>query len=370
MPVPDRGSLPAEQPDPVQFRSSATVNDHRTRGGGRRRRPAPAALLATLLLASGCGPGTGAGAPGLDVRAISSAPAAAAADARRPNAGGGAAEPLPALPRPRTRGDPIASSGSAAFERYLAGPWYRQAAHDGERPHGEPVDIVHFEPDYRRITFFDGEVQEVYSWDASEPRTASRIAVRMHNALVTSVEKTIVAEAAADDEVQLQVWGSDSTDEGEQSGTYRRLGETARSELVRSAAPRPGMARLQLRGRYHGGNGETIVFDAPRFTWQQQGRRWTGGFAVYSVGQLVVVFKIVSMAGTTSEIRAYALEFREHRGSERVRRSLILHPATLEITGVAAGGGTALHFEQVELVDAAGSESGAAGTPATPAADG
>ena len=326
-------------------------------------------MLATLLLASGCGPGTGAGAPGLDVPAISSAPAAAGG-ARRPNAGGGAAAPLPAPPRPRTREELIASSGAAPFERYLAGPWYRQAGHDGEQPHGKAVDIIHFEPDHRRITFFDGEVQEVYSWDASEPRTAARIAVRMHNALVSSVEKTIVAEAAADDELQLQVWGSDSTDESELSGTYRRLGETARNELLRTAAPRPGMAQLQLHGRYHGGNGQTIVFDAPRFTWQQQGRRLTGGFAVYSVGQPVVVFKVVSMAGTTSEIRAYALEFREHRGSERVRRSLILHPATLEITGVAAGGGSALHFEQVELVDTAGGENGEAGAPAAPAADG
>lgn len=355
----------AGRPDSARFRSSAPLHGRLAARGGRRS-PAPAAvLLASLLLAAGCGPGSGARAPAPDVPAISP-PAVDAGGARRSNAGSTAAAPLPAQPGPRTPQEPAASSGAARFERYLAGPWYRHAGDDGDGPHGTPVDIVHFEPDRRRITFFDGEVQEVYSWDATEPRTAARADLRMRNALVTSVEKTVVAEVAADDELQLRVWGSDSDAESDQDGTYRRLGETARNELVRTGAPRPGMAQLQLSGLYHGGNGETILFEAPRFAWQQRGRRLTGGFAVYSVGQLVIVFKVVSMAGTTSEIRAYALEFREHRGSGRVRRSLILHPATLEITGLAAVGATALHFEQVELVDTAGGEDAEAGAAAAP----
>ena len=303
---------------------------------------------------------TPAGAP------VASPPATVAGGDRRPQAASAAGPTLPERPGPGTRQQLVASEGATPFERYLAGPWYRHVGHDGDGPDDEHVEIIHFEPEPRRITFFHGEVQEIYSWDTSERRTASRLDIRMHNAHVTSVEKTIAAEVAADDELDLAVRGSDPDDDSDQHGTYRRLGETARGELAGTTAAQPGMAQLTLSGLYRGSDGQSILFDAPRFTWQQHGRRLTGGFAVYSVGQLVIVFKIVSLAGTTSDIRTYALEFREHRGAERVRRSLILHPATLEITGLAAVGATALHFEQVELVDAANADGAEAGTRTGP----
>ena len=351
---------------------ATTVSDRGARRG--RRRPAPTtagALLAILLLAAGCGPDTP------ERQSVERAPAAAVASPqatvaggeRRPQASGAADPTLPERPAPATRQELVESEGAAPFERYLAGPWYRNAGHDGDRPDDERLEIIHFEPEPRRITFFDGEVQEIYSWDESERRTAARLDIRMHNAHVTSVEKTIIAELAADDELELEVRGSGPDDDSDQHGTYRRLGETARGELARTTATQPGMAKLTLSGLYRGSDGQSILFDAPRFTWQQHGRRLIGGFGVYSVGQLVIVFKIVSMAGTTSDIRAYALEFREQRGTERVRRSLILHPATLEITGIAAVGAAALHFEQVELLDPANTD-GATGNRTEPAVGG
>ena len=340
-----------------------SVND--CRGSGRRWRPSAATagpLLAILLVAAGCGPGT----PERQPAEGTPAPAGAAVASQPATTAGDADPALPEGPEPGTRQALIASEGATPFERYLAGPWYRHTGHsddesDDDESAGQHVEIIHFEPEPRRITFFDGEVQEIYAWDTSERRTASRLDIRMHNAHVTSVEKTIVAEVAADDELQLEVRGSDPDDDSDQHGAYRRLGETARGAAARAAVAQPGMAQLNLSGLYRGSDGQSILFDAPRFTWQQNGQRLTGGFAVYSVGQLVIVFKFVSLAGTTSDVRTYALEFREHRGGERVRRSLILHPATLEITGLAAVGATALHFEQVELADAADAGNAEAG---------
>ena len=343
----------------MRCRSATHENGCRKRAGRRRRWCAtPGLLPAVLLLAAGCGPGSGAaadaGTTASDASANAAPPTVADGSGVRLHADGATVPPPAERPGPRTRQELIESSGAEPFERYLAGPWYRDAGDDGDAADGQRVDIIHFEPEQRRITFFDGEVQEIYSWDRSDPRTASRIAILMHNALVTSVEKTIMAEVAESDELQLQVWSSDSDDESDRNGTYRRLGARARQELVRTTVAQPGMAQLELNGLYHGSDGHTILFDAPRFTWQQDGRRLTGGFAVYSAGTPVIVFKFVSRAGNTSDVRAYALEFREHRGAERVRRSLILHPATLEITGLAAVGATALHFEQVELSEVTG----------------
>ena len=286
---------------------------------------------------------------------------------RSPLVRGGANPPVPGQPAPSTRQELIASEGTAPFEWYLAGPWARNPGSDADASDRQGLEIIHFEPGQRHITFFDGEVQEIFSWDASELRTAARITIQMHNAHVTSVQKTIVAEVVADDELELTVWSSDSDDESDQNGTYRRLNESARNKLVHTGAPQPGMAALELSGLYRGSDGQTIHFDPPRFTWQQHDRRLSGGFAVYSAGQRVIVFKAVSTAGATSGIRTYAVEFREHRGAERVRRSLVLYPATLEITGLADVGTTALHFEQVEMIDPAGDDGAEAGTPPPPA---
>ena len=252
--------------------------------------------------------------------------------------------PAQALPQP----DP--DGGLQAFERFVAGLWYRLPDIEADSPDA-PVEVIQFEPVARRITLFDGEVQEVYAWDDSVRLRSGQFDIRMRNALVTSIEKTMSVEVVADDEARLAIRSSDEDDDDD--GVYRRLGETARRKLARTAAAQPGLAPLDLDGRYRGSDGEWIRFDPPRFTWQQSSGRLSGGFAVYSVDRLVIVFKVVAPAGTTREVRAYTLDYREQRGDDRMLRSLVLRPATLEIGGVTAVGATALHFEQVELIDVA-----------------
>ena len=288
--------------------------------GGRPLLPpvAAGALLAILLLAA-CGPGPadhppGGGSADRDGAAVVAPPAVTVGGEHSTDVPAAAVPQPSEPPRPRSRQELVDSGGAAPFERYLAGPWSRDTGSGGDESGRAPVDIIHFEPEQRHITFFDGEVQEIYSWNTSDLRTAARLAIRMHNALVTSVEKTVVVEVVADDELHLTVRSSASGGDSDQNGTYRRLGAAARAELVRTAAPLPGLAALQLEGLYRGSDGQTIDFDAPRFTWQQHDRRWSGGFAVYSAGRPVIVFKTVSAAGTTSDIRTYAVEFREQRG--------------------------------------------------------
>lgn len=354
-------------------RQHASGHRRQARGARRRLPPAAAAAALAVLLVTACGADRPERQPGdrtaITDGATGAAPPGATADGDRLTDAAVAAVADPPLepPAPRTRRELVDSNDAAPFERFLAGPWYRRTEPDGDDPRHLPGEIIHFEPGQRHVTLFDGEVQEIYTWNASELWSPARLAIRMHNANVTSVEKTVVVEVIADDELDLTMRSGESDGESDHNGTYRRLGEAARRELVGAGAAQPGLAPLKLSGRYHGSDGQTIDFDAPGFTWQQHDRRLSGGFAVYSAGQPVVVFKVVSAAGATREVRTYAVEFREHRGDKRVRRSLILHPATLGITGLAAAGSNALHFEQVELADAADTDGGDAGTGAAPA---
>lgn len=244
----------------------------------------------------------------------------------------------------------LASEGTAEFERHLAGPWYRLVQPDPSDSLISRMEIIHFEPEQRRMTLFDGDVQEIYVWDVSHRLLATRLGIWVHNELVPSIERTINVEAVTADEIRVVMKGAD---DHYFDGNYRKLDEHARTGLADSGRVRPGLVELDLAGRYRDSTGQSIDFEPPHFTWQTADERVSGTYAAYSLGQLVIVFKVTSTAGVTRELRTYTADYRERRRGEQLLRSLVLRPARLAITGVTGVGATALHFEKLEALDAA-----------------
>ena len=121
---------------------------------------------------------------------------------------------------------------------------------------------------------------------------------------------------------------------------------------------------MNLSGLYHDSTGQWIDFESPYFAWQSANERLSGTYTAYSLGQLVIVFKVTSKAGVTRELRTYAVDYRERRRGEQLRRSLVLRPARLAIAGVTGVGAEALHFEQLEIVDDPNVQSGSAAATA------
>ena len=288
-------------------------------------RTAAASLLGAALLA-GCTAGGGNGAE------ATAAPAAA--------------EPAPSAP---VSAAPGAAGGAVQradeMERQLAGPWYRL---------NERLELILFEPEQRRITLFDGDVQEIYLWDAARRMPGSRIEIQVRNELIHSLERTIAVELVSGAEIRLTMEGGDHHFDG----GYRKFDDHARGLLPVSSAVRPGLVDLDLAGRYRDGAGQSIEFEPPRFTWRAGDRQVSGAYVLYSVGQPVIVFKVTSDAGITRELRTYTVDYREQRRGERLVRSLVLHPARLEITGVTEVGAAALHFERLELLEEVTAEDG------------
>ena len=268
----------------------------------------------------------------------------------------------------------FASSGTAQFERHLAGPWYRLVQPDPTESLMSRIEIILFEPEQRRITLFDGDVQEIYVWDISHRLLAPRLGIWAHNELVHSIARTINVEVLASDEIRVAMKGDDQDHYAD--GNYRRVDDQVRDTLARSGVIQPGLVELHLTGLYRDNSGQSINFEPPRFTWQAGEERLSGAYAVYSLGQLVIVFKVMSAAGVTREVRTYTADYGEQRRGERLLRSLVLRPATLTITGVTGIGATALHFEQVEILDATAAQDNGAAAAAgaiiitAPAADG
>lgn len=246
--------------------------------------------------------------------------------------------------------DLLASDGTAAFESHLAGPWYRLVQPDPSDSLLSRMEIIHFEPEPGRITLFDGDVQEIYVWDVSHRLLAARLGIWVHNELVPSIERTINVEAVTADEIRVIMKGDD---DHHFDGNYRKLGDQARARLADTSLVRPGLVELNLAGLYRDSTGQSIDFAPPHFTWQSANERVSGTYTAYSLGQPVIVFKVMSTAGVTRELRTYTVDFRERRRGEQLLRSLVLRPARLAISGVAGVGAAALHFEQLATLDVA-----------------
>ena len=247
--------------------------------------------------------------------------------------------------------DLFASDGTAEFARHLAGPWYRLVQPDPSDSLISRMEIIHFEPERGRITLFDGDVQEIYVWDVSHRMLAARLGIWVHNELVPSIERTINVEAVAADEIRVVMKGDDRDHYFD--GNYRKLDDHARTRLAGAGLVRPGLVELNLTGLYRDSTGQSIDFEPPHFAWQTANARLSGTYTAYSLGQPVLVFKVMSTAGVTRELRTYTVDYREWRHGEQLRRSLVLRPARLAITGVTGVGAAALHFEQLETLDEA-----------------
>ena len=262
-----------------------------------------------------------------------------------------APEPVPGSPATRdSLRELLASDGTAEFESHLAGPWYRVVEPDPSDSLVSRMEIIHFEPEQGRITLFDGDVQEIYVWDVSHRLLAARLGIWVHNELVPSIERTINVEAVTGDEIRVVMKGDD---DHYFDGNYRMLDDHARTRLADSGPVRPRLVELNLAGRYRDGTGQSIHFAPPHFTWQSANERVSGTYTAYSLGQPVIVFKVMSTAGVTRELRTYTVDYRERRRDEQLLRSLVLRPARLAITGVTGVGAAALHFEQLAALDAA-----------------
>ena len=242
----------------------------------------------------------------------------------------------------------FASSATETFERFLAGPWYRPLEPGAAGPLTRGTEVIHFEPERRRITLFDGDVQEIYTWEVSHRLLSSRLGIWVRNELVPSIQKTINVEVTSLRDLRVVMKGRERGDYADHH--YEKLTTGLQTELARATAVDPGLVELHLSGLYRTDHGDTIIFESPRFTWLMGSESESGGYAIYSVGQPVIVFKVMSPGGVTRELRSYTLEYDEHLVGDRLFRSILLRPATLAVDGVSLEARTALRFEQVEIV--------------------
>jgi hypothetical protein len=229
-----------------------------------------------------------------------------------------------------------------AFEAFLAGPWYL-AGTDGQE------EILLFLPEQRRITVYSGDVQEVYTWQASFRSLSNRLLAFGANESIESIVRRFNIEVVSLNTIDVSILGSEQWDRS--FGRYFKLNEELQQDLLSADRSRINAAQIELNGLYQSGAGFEIIFEPPYFTWIEEGRNFAGGFTVIHLDQDVLYLQGMDENGLPTTTATYIMEYTEKQEGTYLYRTLSLVPGKLSVHGVEPTSETRIVFEQLEILD-------------------
>ena len=189
-----------------------------------------------------------------------------------------------------------------AFEAFLAGPWYL-AGTDGKE------EILLFLPEQRLITVYSGDVQEVYTWQASFRSLSNRLLAFGANESIESIVRRFNIEVVSLNTIDVSILGSEQWDR--YFGRYFKLNEELQQDLLSKDRTPIDTAKITLNGLYQSGAGFEIIFEPPYFTWIEEGRDFSGGFTVIRLDQDVLYLQGMDGNGLPTTTATYIMEYTE-----------------------------------------------------------
>jgi hypothetical protein len=229
-----------------------------------------------------------------------------------------------------------------AMEDFLAGPWYL-AGTDGQE------EILLFLPEQRRISVYSGDVQEVYSWQASFRSLSNRLLAFGANESIESIVRRFNVEVVSLNTIDVWILGSEQWDRS--FGRYFKLSEELQRDLLDKDQARIDADQIQLSGLYQSGAGFQIIFEPPHFTWIGEERDFAGGFTVIHLDRDVLYLQGMNDNGLPTDAATYIMEYTEKQEGNYLYRTLNLVPGVLSVHGVTPTSETRIVFEQLEILD-------------------
>lgn len=231
--------------------------------------------------------------------------------------------------------------GEKEFEAFLSGPWYKASADSSI-----PVDVnnlILFDEKDKRITFFSSDVQEVYLWENSFRTLFNSILINGTNELVPFIKRQIVIRVLSLNTVQIA--GSDIW-----QGTYNRLSESMYPYVLRQNREQQN-ALPELYGYFRSDTGDEFFFDSPRFTSQESGISYKGGFSLFIAGNSILSLKYLDEKGFTRSERVFKVDFIEEKSDREIKRSLFLIEGRLTTFGFRPTADYSIKLEQIEIIE-------------------
>ena len=233
----------------------------------------------------------------------------------------------------------VYSGDVAVYEEYLRGAWYRETGT------GSFLDMLYFDPDTREILFYDGSIQEIFTWGTSHRTTAKRLYTRVNNAVIPSMFDTVSVSAESWERVEL--WRAAAN----WNGVYLRL-SPALQLILDSESSLPSLTSSQsLTGVWRSTGGTELIFDLPRVEWIENEKSRFGTASLFSLGnEMVLEIQFMKKNGAVEETINWIADYQEDRDSTRIIRTLSLSPAQLSVDGIRPTGAAWRRFEQIEVV--------------------
>jgi hypothetical protein len=232
------------------------------------------------------------------------------------------------------------------FEQYIAGPWLLSGSPGRE-------EIILFDPADRQIAIVSDQVEEIYEWQTSFRVLSNRLYILAANESIESIRKRITVDVVALGTIDVSVLGTEEWDRS--AGRYVKLTDEVQSSLLdESSKAAQGAAVPQLKGVYRSTEGVEIIFDPPHFTWIEEKRQFSGGYAVFRLDSDVLFLKGLDAQGLPAGEFAYIMELAESKEGGALVRRLTLTPGKVGIHGVKASSEKKYLFEQRESEPQAG----------------
>jgi len=235
------------------------------------------------------------------------------------------------------------NSEADAFEDFLSGPWYRSTGPDAAQGSQE---IAFFNPQERKIDFYQGDTQESYDWINSYKtiyRNGPGLWINMQNETLATIRRQASVSVLSIDSIAITVEGSETW-----NGTYRKLTRSLQRSLINKDRHAATLSDVTLNGLYRNDSGTEIFFSPPRFTMREKGKELSGGFSIYKVRDNVLELKILSANGLVEETRTYVLKYSEEKNADRIVRRIVLTPAAVHVDGVEVINSDTITLEQIE----------------------
>jgi hypothetical protein len=237
------------------------------------------------------------------------------------------------------------------FEAFLDGPWVLSTASKDQ------TAILHFDRMSRQITFFTGNVQEVYSWINSYRMLSDGIQLNGVNDLVPYMRNQILLKVEALDRIAVTISDVNSENgskslNGQWSGKYFKLTSQMQKGIIRGSNEGTARKIIDFQGFYRSDTGGELTLTAPLFSLKENKKEINGGFAYYDVGKTsIMMLKVFDQFGIVTEIRTYRYEFTETKRENEIIRTLVLVPGILGVNGFQQTDYSYLRFEQIETIE-------------------
>jgi len=229
----------------------------------------------------------------------------------------------------------------SVYEEYLKGAWYRETGN------GSFLDMLYFDPEKREILFFNGSIEEAFTWGISHRTTAKRLYTRVNNAIIPSMYDTVSVSAESYDRIEL--WRAATN----WNGTYRRLSPNLRLIPDADSSLKTILSPIKLTGVWQSSDGADLVFDMPGIKWTENGKTRMGTSSLFSLGNdMVLQIQFMKKNGAWEETTNWIVDYEEDKNPTRIIRSLSLTPAQLRVDRIKGTGTGKKRFEQIEVLAA------------------